>query len=400
MKILMLNHNVIDVGTFHRCRYLAKPLLRRGHQVTIVTNSKTGRLRFRESETNSLRIIECPDLLFGPFRSGWDPINAWRRILRLKSEMFDVIHAFDCRPTVLFPALSLSKRWRCPWISDWCDWWGRGGAVTLREPKWLNRIFEPVETFFEENFRTRAGHVTTISEPLRARAISLGVKEENVTVIPPIADTEEMYPVKKTEARQTLKLDQNKVILIFSSFVKYDIEFLLSAFSYVYAKSKEVLLLITGNQPKSLIRTAAHLPIRYMGQVSQDNLRLCIGASDLCLLPLSDTLANRVRYPDKLRNYLSCGRPVITTRVGEAGKIIEKFDLGVVTAGNPRSFGEGILTALGQSSLFDEWGRRSRHAAETELSEKNYGALLEGIYQHALNDYAPLHRPNTQEAFR
>ena len=151
LKILILNHNIEWRGTFQRCYDFAKLLVDGGHEPTIVTNSSSERFRFDEYEFDKIRIVRSPDLFWGILRSGWDPVNALRRSLYLKGRRFDLIHAFDNRPTVIFPALALKQRLGCPLVSDWCDWWGRGGAITLRKNKIFNFLFAPVETYFEEH---------------------------------------------------------------------------------------------------------------------------------------------------------------------------------------------------------------------------------------------------------
>ena len=100
----MLNHNVIWRSTFHRCFQFARPLVRMGHEVTLVTNSAAERFRFRESILQGVRIVESPDLFWGRLRTGWDPLNALRRSVRLFREPYDVIHEFDSRPTVILPS--------------------------------------------------------------------------------------------------------------------------------------------------------------------------------------------------------------------------------------------------------------------------------------------------------
>src|SRR5688572_23384916 len=130
VRILMLNHNVIWRGTFHRCFQFARPIVRLGHEVTLVTNSATERVWFRESVLEGVRIVESPDLFWGRLRTGWDPLNALRRALRLFREPYDVIHEFDSRPTVVLP--SRWKRHAGVRVSDWGDWWGRGGAIADR----------------------------------------------------------------------------------------------------------------------------------------------------------------------------------------------------------------------------------------------------------------------------
>ncbi len=379
---MMLNHNIRGVGTFHRCCYFARPLVRNGHRVTVLTNSKGNRLSFVSDAQNEFEIIESPDLLWGQLRSGWDPINVLRRIRHFSKNRFDLIHAFDSRPTVIFPALSLARRWQCPLIMDWCDWWGRGGVASTRKPRWLNQLFEPIETFFEEHFRKYADHITTISEPLRARAIGLGIPEDKVTVISPVADLDEMYPMDKKDARAKLGLPADAKILMFSSFVQYDVDFLMAALKRIWERHPSCILIVTGKKVFDQRMDANSNQVIYAGHVPQEELRSYIGASDLCLLPLSDSVANRARFPDKLRTYLSCGRPVIGTTVGEAKRLLADRNAGLLSRPDVASYSAAILEGIESSEKFEYWNREARKIAETEMSELVSVQKLEAIYKN------------------
>ncbi|HSH46380.1 MAG TPA: glycosyltransferase, partial [Longimicrobiales bacterium] len=154
MRLLFLNHNVAFQGTFFRAHQLARELTGRGHEVTLVTTSRRARLRGRWREVHGVSVYEAPDLLFGPGRTGWDAWNAVRRVLALRRRRFDVVHAFDGRPVVIGPALEVRRRTGARLVMDWADWWGRGGRIEERSGAVVRTLVGPVETWFEEAFRT------------------------------------------------------------------------------------------------------------------------------------------------------------------------------------------------------------------------------------------------------
>ena len=93
LNILMLNHNRAFESSFNRAFFFARPLVRHGHHVTVVTNSHRRKLLFTEYVHEGVNIIETPDLFWGRLRTGWDPLNALRRYGFLKKRRFDIIHA-------------------------------------------------------------------------------------------------------------------------------------------------------------------------------------------------------------------------------------------------------------------------------------------------------------------
>jgi len=370
MNILMLNHNRIWESTFNRAFYFGRSLVKLGHKVTVVTNSKNRIFSFNEFEHEGVKIIETPDLLWGKLRTGWDPINALRRIFYLKSMHFDIIHAFDCRPTVIIPALYLKKSLKIPLVIDWADWWGRGGAIELRNHKIINRLFEPVETFCEENFRKYADFTTVISNLLKERAINLGINERKIKVVFHGCDTDTIFPQNKFESMKELNLTKYEFILLFSGFVLYDIEMALEAFDLVLQKFPNTLLLLTGsidpfrNLDNKNLKNNKNILV--LGFLPKEKYNLVLGAVDLCLLPLSDNLANQARYPGRIGDYMAAGRPVISNKVGDTKHIIEKNNIGIITS-DPAS-----LQTLGHNA---------RHVAEKKLSFDALSKDFESIYQ-------------------
>src|SRR5436305_1386934 len=99
MELVYLNHNIIWRSAFHRCFHLGKCLVKRGHRVTIVTNSPRERWLWKTSKIEGVDVVETSDLLFGPLRTGWDLFNAFRRTRWSVSHWHEsselLVHAFD-----------------------------------------------------------------------------------------------------------------------------------------------------------------------------------------------------------------------------------------------------------------------------------------------------------------
>ncbi len=388
MRILMLNHNVIWKSAFHRCFQLGKRLYRKGHEVTIITNSPTSRFRIEELDIEGVHIVESPDLLWGQLRTGWDIWNTIVRMRYLRMRSYDIIHAFDTRPTVIIPALYFQKRIGVPLIIDWGDWWGRGGAINLRKPWILNKLFEPVETHFEEYYKLKANVLTTVSAALRDRAIKLGISENSIEIIPNGSDTESIKPTTKVSARKLLGLSRTSYLLIFSSFVLYDLKFVLESFKKVLARIPETQLILTGEISPITSQIVGDFvrsgKVIQTGLLPRKKLAMYLSASDICLLPLSDTLTNRARYPGKLGDYVAASRPVVANPIGDIARHFQENRIGLLAKPNTEDFAEKIVHLLGDKTLRSELGNNARIFAEEKHSWEIYAQKLETIYLKAL----------------
>jgi glycosyltransferase involved in cell wall biosynthesis len=390
LEVLFLNHNVIWRSAFHRCFQLARCLVRRGHRLTILTNSVAERLKWKESMIEGVRVVESPDLFYGPLRTGWDPINVLRRngwatseVCRLKKVRGNVlVHAFDTRPTVIHPALLLRDQLKCPLVIDWGDWWGEGGAIRLRKPFWLNFAFEPVETFYEETYKLEADWLTCVSEPLKKRSIRLGFSKERMTVIPNPSDPENIQVLDRGACREVLGLDSDRFYTIFSGYVLYDLEMVLHSMEALAERGtgEKIGLILTGAKT-NFGKKEFSFPIIQTGTVSRSVLNQYLCAANIALMPLTDHIANWARFPGKVGDYLAAGLPVLLNKVGDIARILEEAKVGLFCNPTPESFADKLSEFMKLGQERETLGRKGRLFAEKEFNWEREVSRLEQLYK-------------------
>jgi glycosyltransferase involved in cell wall biosynthesis len=261
VDILFLNHNVKWRSTFHRCLQFGKHLVARGHHVDLLTISPRARARFAESYIEGVRVVETPDLLFGMMRTGWDPYDTLGRKRYLRRRRYDLIHAFDCRPVVILPALAQRRRDGATLLTDWADWWGRGGVIAERRNKLIKYGFGGIETYFEEHYRAQADGLTVISRALHERAVALGVRPERIAHISSGAPCDDIHPLDQAAAREQLGLPRAVPLVLFSGFVQYDLDLLLKSFDVLARERKDAHLLLLGPRSPLVLRSGCAPPV-------------------------------------------------------------------------------------------------------------------------------------------
>jgi glycosyltransferase involved in cell wall biosynthesis len=391
-RILIMTLNQVGRGTYRRASYFSRLLAQRGHQVTLMAVSPTARWRLRERIVDGVRLVETPEIFWGSLRSGWDPYDVLRRLLWLRQQDFDLVHAVESRPIVLIPALQ-AQRQGFPLVMDWCDWFGRGGSVEDRPNPILRAVLRPVETFLEERFRTRADGTLVIASFLRQRAIALGVEPETIRVIRDGADTA-VQPENAQVARASLGLSLDAPLIGFlGSAYPRDAELMARAFNEVSRRLPTARLLLIGYfnrrieemlyNPGAIIRT---------GYISFDEMHRYLAACTVCWLPLCDTGTNRGRWPTKVTDYMAAGRPVVGTPVGELGVLIPQYNLGVVARAAPTDFATQTLELLADPDRCRQLGSNARRAAETDFSWERMTDHLEVFYGQVLTKFASARR--------
>jgi glycosyltransferase involved in cell wall biosynthesis len=388
-RVLMLVFNMVGKGTYWRAFHLARHLAQRGHQVTLMAMSRQHRLAFTTSEKEGVRLVEAPDMLWGILRSGWDVWESAARILWLHRQRFDLVHAFESRPTVLLPALYLKHVRHIPLIMDWGDWFGRGGAVEERPNALWRAVLRPVETFLEEGFRKHADGTLVICEALYRRAVSLGVSPETILKLRDGADVDSLRPLDMLASRRTLGLP-NDVLLIgyLGAIFQRDAQLMAQAFDLIHTAQPRTRLLLIGyvNAPVEQMLKAPQVVIR-TGELDYAQLSLYLSACDICWLPYCNSGANRGRWPLKLNDYMAAGRPIVATAVGDVAEVMQKYEIGFLTEDTANALASSVLALLADLELRARFGRNARQVAEQTFAWHLRVAELETFYAHVLQAY-------------
>ena len=306
----------------------ARGLAALGHSVDVMCHADNERWKTTYEERDGFRIIHNPDLLVGPLRQGWDPVCAYRRgsFLFREKKTYDVIHCLDTRPAVILPSLAYARAMKIPIVSDWIDWWGRGGLIKERRPLWYQLLFGGFETFFEEYFRNKLDGLTTISSALLERGVKLGIPRKDCLYIPGGANTEEFSGLPSLECRKALSIPEASPVICFSGLdVLIDLPLALATFERIMAKVPDAVLLLIGPTADLAAKLAPNLRassrVVCTGPFPYAALPRYLCVADIFLMPYANKISNVGRWPNKIGDYMCIGRPTVSNPVGEVKSI-------------------------------------------------------------------------------
>lgn len=387
MKILYLNHNISGEGTYFRAFNFAKHLASLGHEMTLITVSPDSLFKAKEKTVDGVRVIEAPRFL-DQHRGGWAPLDVLYRIKHVLSNDYDIIHGFDHKPNVSFPMYF--SRWfrkKAVLVSDWADWWTKGGisAASRLTPEIL------IETVLEESVRKLSGFNTVTSQVLKERALSIGIKKEDVFYIPSGCDTDNIKPLSMKEilaAKKRLGISHKKKIFEFIGFGHGDVDLLVEAFTLARARVKDRLFLIVGPIDEKLKNKISASPyaadIITTGRVPYGDIPMYAGISDICLLPLRDNPANRGRGPIKAGDYMAAGKPIIANPVGDIDYFIKKYKVGITAGFEPAAMADKMIKLSSSPALMKKYSANSLKTARNILSWERVSAEMEKAYKQIL----------------
>lgn len=387
-ETLILTHNTVGRGgAYYRGLNLGRGLAARGHQVTLMGIAPSARWRFSVHSEGALQIVHSPDLFWGIGRTGWDPWDTLRRTLWLRRRRFDIVYAIDTRPAVVLPALAARRMHGGQLVIDWTDWWGRGGASVERASRFSRTVMGPIELYFEERFRPHADLTVAISRALADRAESLGIPREEILLLPTGCDVEALRPLSKSLARERRGLDPDRIYLGYlGNIYPADARMLVEAVRQVRHRPEPVLVMIGGAALPDDDGLAAAGRLIEAGHLSSyQEMGEYLAACDALLLPLTNSIANRGRWPSKINDYLAAGRPVVASAVGDLVDVFEHHDIGYATGPSAADLAAGIDALLADPERCRTLGENARRLAETELSSANTAERLDTALRQLLD---------------
>ena len=342
-------------------------LSRRGYNVSMLLPSETSLGKYRAKRINDRFTLHfCPTLLWGGFKKGTDPLDLVTKMHLVSKLKYDILFAFDSRPSVILPALYGRFLKRVPLIVDWTDWFGRGGTIAERAGGLYRFLFERVETFFEEHFRKYADSSTVICPILGKRLRALGYKKR-IHLFPLGCHLSPLINVDRNSLRNKLGLPLNGPLIgCVGTLFPSDADLLFESFSYVRDKVDANLLLIGDNHFRQRYPIPEHAIVT--GRVSSEDLQNHLACCDLGVMPLRNNIANNGRWPSKLNDYLAMGKPIVSTELSLVTELFQLCQFGEVARDTPDDFAEKICELLNDKERLELYGRNALTLASNHLS--------------------------------
>lgn len=400
LRILLLSSANEQVATYIRAFSFGEFLTKLGHRVSLIVASGKTTFALARKSINGVDVFTLPRVVTGP--------SMLMQSLRVTSTIFtqtllncmiemasnfDILHTFDaCAPQNATPTLMckilrrLQGRDRRIFV-DWDDLWGPGGLISKTKYSRVE-LFSRSVGFLERKMLLSADAVTVLNETLRKRASSIGVKRENLFVIPNGENVDLIKPLDAFDARAKLGLPTKKIIYtVIGHLDDESFKLLLQAHKKVVKRHPDSTLLLVRALKSHIDFIRSSSTIRNVILVEEwqpyEKLILYYAASNVLLLPMSDTSLSRTQTPSRLIGYLSAGRPIVSTHLPEIANVIRGYGF-LARSGDPDDFGNKILKLIENPHLRKEMGRCGRELAVNKYSWQIIAKQLEKVYNQFL----------------
>lgn len=169
---------------------------------------------------------------------------------------------------------------------------------------------------------------TVISQELATKAHSIR-PELPVRVLPIMSEAAANPPTGEIERVEDAVNRSYVVLCADLDGYRPDATFAINVIAKVAGHVNLVLVGAASAETSAVLASAAESSgassrVDIRSQLSQLELTMLYRGAVALLMPIRDDERSRCRFPSKLADYLSAGRPVITSRVGEVGRLFEE----------------------------------------------------------------------------
>ena len=248
------------------------------------------------------------------------------------------------------------------------------------------------------NFRTRIyskciASCLGVTVSNRRLGKTLAAVQRNIYVFPGGANTETFHPrVPLAEEIQSIRKESGILVAYVGNFRFYQgLDLLIEAASELARRQNGgfKFLLVGGNDPdilnlrKTLDTKGLGDSFELLGRRAYDIIPSYIAAADILTVPRRRMPITENAFPCKLAEYMSMGKAIVVTDVGDHAEMVSHLETGLLVEPNPSALADAFL-ALEDSEMRNRLGKAAREYAVNSLSWDKLCLKLQQLFENWL----------------
>jgi glycosyltransferase involved in cell wall biosynthesis len=172
-----------------------------------------------------------------------------------------------------------------------------------------------------------------------------------------------------------------------------DVEFIAQGVIQAYRTNPEIKMLICGRYSKVTKDKIEHIlkqmnvpvsTITFKGYLTDGVLKeLCLNAS-FFVVPLWNNAKSNNRFPTKIATFLFCGKPIITSPIGEVGNYLNSKNSILIEPGDNVGLGESMNKVLLDENFTKNLALNALMVAEKNFNYKSYSENLLNFFKEII----------------
>lgn len=378
-----------------RSYWIAQELLKRGHQVTMVTSSTKYEEPVLHKEVDGINVCfikEDYDQNMSVARRLKSFVRFMYKATRIafKQKEVDLVIATSTPLTIGVPALLLKWFKRIPYLFEVRDLWPevpiQMGAIKNPLMIWLTRAFE--RTIYRN-----ALHVIALSPGMQDGVVKY-ISKERTTMIPNMAKKDEFWPrekEKRLESELGLRPDSFKLVHFGALGLANGAMSIIDSAKLLKGDDRFEFVFIGGGatEPELIAECNAHglNNVHFLGRHPMAITSAIVNLCDVSIVSFADIPILYTNSPNKLFDSLSAGKPIIVNSAGWTKDLVENKKCGFyVNPNNPTELVEKLDILYNHSELVQDMGINSRSLAEEEFDKsiltKKFADVVEKLVKN------------------
>jgi len=389
MKILVSHFGIKKKNGWGRTYMLARALSLLGNNVTLITTHHSYNLfGINQNQDGSLLIISFPFIFGKSFVSkGFGLYSLILKLIYITFNKFDVVHSDSGhRPQSGIPCKWHRKVYNSIYISEWWDYFGKGGHYENKSLL-FKLILGRFEIRSEIIDKKKADGLVVLSEFTKNRAENLGINSDRIIKIHGGSNIRYInYIANNSQVKYKYGISGQSLTFGYIGMSEgelNDLKPFIEAFNELSC-NYDIQWLTYGKKlnQSTLVKMKLDTKLHEFGWVDYFEDSDKLACTDVYLLLKEENTTNIAGWPNKLSDYIACGRPVLLNTYGDVTLFTKQFPEGIfVVDWDKKSIKDMIMNILENKKGLIEKGRRNREIAESQYSWEHQALKLTGFYQ-------------------
>lgn len=290
--------------------------------------------------------------------------------------------------TIGFAALAIKLFRRIPMVFEVRDLWPESAVTT---GVLTNRHMIGLLAWLERKCYSKSVALNVLTPAFKDNIVKRGLMaSERIVNIQAGVDIDEMHPSKFSESiRHELGWGRRKVVLYAGAIGRANKLSQLVDTARLLTDRPDILIAVVGSgmEEETIRKQIAEQGLKNIvlhGSRPKNQMPSIIASADICTAVLMKNDTFKTVCPNKVFDYMACGKPVILGIDGIIRELVERETAGLFAEPeNPEALRAAILALVDDDTRAAECGRNGRLCVEREFSRDSkasaYAAFLEQV---------------------
>lgn len=398
MKILYIHqyfHTPEEPGGT-RSYWIAQELIRRGHDVIMLTETNKYYNEAAEVDVDGIKVIYLKNDYDNSMTAGARMrsfVNFMIKAISRAKKIDDIDLVFATSTPLTVGVVALWLKWTKGWkyVFEVRDLWPEAliqGGLKNKPAIWMLKILERKTYKYAEQ-------IIALSPGMKDGVLATGIMDDKCTVIPNMSKPDKFYPHKRSEKiMEEFSIDPAKFNLIhFGSMGQLNgLEYIIRAAECAQTKGENTLqFLFLGSGAtlpalQEMVREKNLKNVKFLGNHSMDTVSEIVNCCDASITSFRNLPILATNSPNKLFDSLSAGKVIIVNSNGWTKELVEKYECGFyVDPEKPEDLVDKMLLIKSNPDIKHKMEKNSRKLSIEVFDKKILAGEVADILERVHN---------------